>query len=39
MVDGKDTQVSFGREMEGLMGPAARYPTANIEALESCLGR
>ncbi|RXZ79864.1 extracellular solute-binding protein [Paenibacillaceae bacterium] len=30
----KDTQVRFGREMEGLMGAAARYPTANIEALE-----
>jgi ABC-type glycerol-3-phosphate transport system substrate-binding protein len=30
----KDTQIAFGREMEGLMGEAARYPTANIEALE-----
>lgn len=30
----KDVQVRFGREMEGLMGAAARYPTANIEALE-----
>ncbi len=30
----KETQVRFGREMEGLMGAAARYPTANIEALE-----
>jgi ABC-type glycerol-3-phosphate transport system substrate-binding protein len=30
----KDTQVRFGREMEGLMGAAARYPTANVEALE-----
>ncbi len=30
----KDTQVRFGREMEGLMGAAARYPTANMEALE-----
>lgn len=29
-----DSQVRFGREMEGLMGAAARYPTANIEALE-----
>ena len=27
-----DTQSNFGREMEGLMGAAARYPTANIEA-------
>lgn len=31
---GKDSQVRFGREMEGLMGAAARYPTANIEALK-----
>lgn len=30
----KDTQVQYGREMEGLMGAAARYPTANIAALE-----
>ncbi len=29
----KETQVRFGREMESLMGAAARYPTANIEAL------
>ncbi len=29
----KDTQVQFGREMEGILGAAARYPTANIEAL------
>lgn len=29
----KETQVRFGREMEALMGAAARYPTANIEAL------
>ncbi|GIQ64516.1 ABC transporter substrate-binding protein [Paenibacillus cisolokensis] len=29
----KDTQIAYGREMEGLMGEAARYPTANIEAL------
>lgn len=28
-----DTQTTFGREMEGLMGAAARYPTANINAL------
>lgn len=27
-----DTQVRFGREMESLMGPAARVPTANLEA-------
>lgn len=26
-------QERFGREMEGLLGPAARYPTANIEAI------
>lgn len=31
---GKDSQVRFGREMEGLMGAAARYPTANVEALQ-----
>lgn len=29
-----DTQVQYGREMEALMGAAARYPTANIEAFE-----
>lgn len=29
------TQTVFGREMEGLMGAAARYPTANIKALDS----
>lgn len=29
-----DTQTLFGREMEGLMGAAARYPTANIAALD-----
>jgi ABC-type glycerol-3-phosphate transport system substrate-binding protein len=28
------TQVNFGREMEGIMGAAARYPTANVAALE-----
>jgi ABC-type glycerol-3-phosphate transport system substrate-binding protein len=27
-----DTQVQFGRQMESLMGAAARHPTANIEA-------
>jgi len=26
------TQVQYGREMESLMGAAARYPTANLEA-------
>lgn len=30
----KDTQVRFGREMEGILGAAARYPTANVEALK-----
>ena len=30
----EDTQVQYGREMEGLMGAAARYPTANINALD-----
>lgn len=29
-----DTQVQYGREMEALMGAAARYPTANTEAFE-----
>lgn len=29
-----DIQLEFGREMEGLMGAAARYPAANIETLE-----
>ncbi|MCL2003017.1 MAG: extracellular solute-binding protein [Oscillospiraceae bacterium] len=27
-----ETQTLFGREMESLMGPAARHPSANIEA-------
>lgn len=30
----EEIQIEFGREMEGLMGAAARYPTANIHALE-----
>ncbi|AOZ94609.1 ABC transporter substrate-binding protein [Paenibacillus crassostreae] len=30
----EETQVQFGREMEGLMGAAARYPTANTNALD-----
>ena len=30
-----DVQVKYGREMEALMGAAARYPTANINALDS----
>lgn len=30
----KEAQVRFGREMEGLMGAAARYPTANVKALQ-----
>lgn len=29
-----ETQERFGREMESLLGSAARYPTANINALE-----
>jgi ABC-type glycerol-3-phosphate transport system substrate-binding protein len=28
-----DIQVQFGREMEGILGAAARYPTANVEAM------
>ncbi|WP_407923770.1 extracellular solute-binding protein [Cohnella fermenti] len=30
----KETQIAYGRQMEGLLGEAARYPTANVEALE-----
>lgn len=29
-----EIQLQFGRELESLLGPAARYPTANIEALK-----
>ncbi len=29
---GKETQIQYGREMESLMGSAARVPTANYEA-------
>ncbi|MDR9855719.1 extracellular solute-binding protein [Paenibacillus sp. VCA1] len=29
----KEAQLTYGREMEALMGSAARYPTANMEAL------
>jgi ABC-type glycerol-3-phosphate transport system substrate-binding protein len=29
-----ETQVQFGREMEGILGPAARHNTANKLALE-----
>lgn len=29
-----ETQVRFGREMEGVIGAAARYPTANVAAME-----
>lgn len=28
-----ETQIEFGRQIESLMGPAARYATANVEAL------
>jgi len=28
-----EIQVQFGRNMEGILGAAARYPTANVEAL------
>lgn len=28
-----DIQVKFGRELESVMGSAARYPTANLEAM------
>ncbi len=30
---GKDAQVRFGREIEAVLGPSARYPTANIAAM------
>ncbi|HLT00157.1 MAG TPA: extracellular solute-binding protein, partial [Acholeplasma sp.] len=29
-----ETQVRFGREMEGILGAAARFPTANVEAMK-----
>lgn len=29
-----ETQVRFGRELESLMGAAARYPTSNVEAFK-----
>ncbi|MDR0556951.1 MAG: extracellular solute-binding protein [Treponema sp.] len=29
-----DTQVRFGRELESVMGAAARYPTGNVKAFE-----
>ncbi|MFP4015564.1 MAG: extracellular solute-binding protein [Halanaerobiales bacterium] len=29
-----DTQVRYGQELESIMGTAARYPTANVEALQ-----
>ena len=29
-----DTQTQFGRQMESLMGSAARHPTANVESFE-----
>ena len=31
----EDTQTSFGKELESLMGAAARYPTANKAAFEN----
>lgn len=30
----REVQIQYGREMEALMGEAARYPTANVEALK-----
>jgi len=30
----KDTQVRYGRELEGILGAGARYPTANMAALQ-----
>ena len=32
---GKEAQIAFGRQMEIRMGAAARYPTANMEALSA----
>jgi len=29
-----ETQMRFGRELEGILGAAARYPTANVAAME-----
>jgi ABC-type glycerol-3-phosphate transport system substrate-binding protein len=29
-----NTQIQYAREMEALMGPAARFPTANLEAFQ-----
>ncbi len=29
-----DVQVRFGREQEAILGPSARHPTANVEALK-----
>lgn len=33
--NGAETQTTYGLELEGIMGTAARYPTANKEAFES----
>jgi ABC-type glycerol-3-phosphate transport system substrate-binding protein len=30
-----ETQLRYGRELESLLGPAARYPTANVEAMSN----
>ncbi len=32
---GAETQAQFGREMEGILGPAARHATANVKAFQS----
>ena len=32
---GAETQAQFGREMEGILGSAARHATANVKAFES----
>lgn len=31
---GKEAQVRFGREIEAVLGASARYPTANVQALQ-----
>ena len=32
---GAETQAQFGREMEGILGSAARHATANVKAFQS----
>ena len=39
MVDECGDPERFGREMETLLGAAARHPTANMDAVSACRGR